>query len=247
MVSGLGAVDGLHVDELRHAGVRLGDEHRVRARAACICAMTGISSSGPLPQLPPIASAPQAAQAPRRPARARRPSSCGRGCRTSSSRRGRSPGDDATDALDGGLDLVEVGHRLDPDQVDAAGDRARPPARGRRRRRSRSRACRAERRSRRSARCRRRRARVPPAALTSARARIAAVRFSSSTRSSGRGARGEAGCRRTCWSDDPRPGVEVAALDAPDRPRAGRGSRPRADRRTAGRWRRASCPSRRRP
>jgi hypothetical protein len=32
---------------------------------------------------------------------------------------------DATDALDGGLDLVEVRHRLDPDEVDAAGDQRR--------------------------------------------------------------------------------------------------------------------------
>ena len=31
----------------------------------------------------------------------------------------------APDALDRGLDLAEVGHRLDPDQVDAAGDERR--------------------------------------------------------------------------------------------------------------------------
>ena len=92
----------------------------------------------------------------------------------------------APDALDGGLDLVEVGHRLDPDEVDAAGDERRgllaEDVDGDRR----SRACRAARRSRRSGRCRRPRARCPPAASHLGAGRIAAVRFSSSTRRRGR-------------------------------------------------------------
>ena len=37
----------------------------------------------------------------------------------------RDAGRHATDALDGGLDLGQVGHRLDPDQVDAAGHERR--------------------------------------------------------------------------------------------------------------------------
>ena len=35
------------------------------------------------------------------------------------------PGRDPADALDGGLDLDQVGHRLDPDQVDATGHERR--------------------------------------------------------------------------------------------------------------------------
>ena len=92
--------------------------------AACIVAMTGMSSSGPFPQLPPIASAPHAASA-----------------STASS------GDTpiivwprvskvivATSAIPGAawrtpsmaaLISVEIGHRLDPDEVHAAGDERR--------------------------------------------------------------------------------------------------------------------------
>ena len=83
--------------------------------------MTGSSSSGPLPQLPPIASAP-----------------AGRECRDRSlgrdahhrvapgveGHRGhdRDPLGCPPDAGDRRLDLGEVRHRLDPDHVDAAGD-----------------------------------------------------------------------------------------------------------------------------
>ena len=79
-----GPVDGLQVDELGHAR-RCDLATRVTSGAtACILAMTGMSSSGPFPQLPPMASAPHAAGG-ERPPRARRPSSCGRACRRSSS------------------------------------------------------------------------------------------------------------------------------------------------------------------
>ena len=78
-----------------------------------------MSSSGPLPQLPPTASAPHAVS---------EATACSGLTpiivwpRVSKVIVVMSaiPGDDAPDALDGGLDLAQVGHRLDPDQVDPA-------------------------------------------------------------------------------------------------------------------------------
>ena len=92
--------------------------------AARILAMTGMSSSGPLPQLPPIASAPQAARCRDRvlggDAHHRVAARVEGHRRDEGDARG-----GLADALDGGLDLVEVGHRLDPDDVDATGDQRR--------------------------------------------------------------------------------------------------------------------------
>ena len=82
--------------------------------------MTVISSSGPLPQLPPTASAPHAVSD--ATACSGRDAHHRVAARVEGHRGDQGdPGRHAPDALDGGLDLGQVGHRLDPDEVDATG------------------------------------------------------------------------------------------------------------------------------
>ena len=159
------------------------------------------------------------------------------------------PGRDPADALDGGLDLDEIGHRLDPDEVDASGDE-----RGRLlgkdvdgffvlegSGRGHDRAGRADVSGDES----RRAAAVHRIHLGAEEDRRRLVQFGHPRVQIVQSETKPVATERV-RHDDPRTGVEIAAVDPPDRPPAGSGSRPRAGRRTGAPTRTASCPSPRR-
>ena len=120
IVAGSDSVDGAHVDELGHPRVGLGDEDRV-----------GIGGAHPLDDRDRARRVRcRSCRRPRRrPTRSSDATACsGRDAhhRVAAGverhrRDERDAGRHAADALDGGLDLGQVGHRLDPDEVDAAG------------------------------------------------------------------------------------------------------------------------------
>ena len=117
----VGPVDRAHVDELGHPGVRLGDEDDVRVggvhpRDDRDAARRGRCRSCRRPRRRPTR------RAPRPPAPAMTPIIVWPRVSKVIVAMRAMPGRRLADALDGGLDLVEVGHRLDPDEVHAAGD-----------------------------------------------------------------------------------------------------------------------------